>query len=162
METDNQSQEFYLNQSMINFLNQWCFRSNSNKNFPEEQYILETNQLFIEDSGGVTAVPIYYDITDRDLYSLLERVNGVHFTGGGLNLIDKETGEEHNKKIGMGLTFLSLAFAKDLNCLDYQQHMVKKVYSKILALGTKREKLFSKTKNLSIQQRCLKILTFLS
>ncbi|CDW76180.1 gamma-glutamyl hydrolase [Stylonychia lemnae] len=133
--TDNLSQEFYLNQSIIKFFTQWSFRSKYNKNFPEEQYILETNQLFIEDSGGVSAVPIHYDITDRDLQQLLEKVNGVHFTGGGLNLIDKETGEKHvyyktaskygiirqNKKIGLELIFLSLAFAKDLNCLHLEQ-----------------------------------------
>ena len=44
--------------------------------------------------AGSWAVPILYDISDDDLYTLLDQINGVLFTGGGTDLIDMETGEE--------------------------------------------------------------------
>jgi len=34
--------------------------------------------------AGSFAIPIRYDIKDHDLYSLLDQINGVYFTGGGL------------------------------------------------------------------------------
>ena len=50
--------------------------------------------MLVELSGAI-AVPIYYDMPDADLYTLLGKINGVHFTGGGLLLIDRVTGEQH-------------------------------------------------------------------
>ncbi len=66
----------------------------NNATFSHDQYVLEINRAFIEVTGAV-AVPIYYDISDEKLYQLLSEINGVHFTGGGLLLIDPVTGEEH-------------------------------------------------------------------
>ena len=66
----------------------------NNATFTYDQYVLEINRLYIESSGAV-AVPLYYDIKDEALYQLLENVNGVHFTGGGLTLIDPATGVKH-------------------------------------------------------------------
>ena len=39
------------------------------------------------------AIP--YNATDKDLEYLLARVNGVFFTGGDIDLYNKETGEPH-------------------------------------------------------------------
>ena len=61
-------------------------------NFTEDHYILQVNRMIVELSGAV-AVPIYYDMNDTDLYPLLNKVNGVWFTGGGLTLVDRVTGE---------------------------------------------------------------------
>ena len=38
---------------------------------------------------------IRYDIPEEDLYPILESINAVFFTGGGLNLIDEHTNEQH-------------------------------------------------------------------
>ena len=40
-------------------------------------------------------MPILYDLDDGRLYQLLSRINGVYLTGGGLTLIDPESGEQH-------------------------------------------------------------------
>ena len=37
------------------------------------------------------AVPIHYDIPETDLISLLDKLDGVHFTGGGLDLYNFTT-----------------------------------------------------------------------
>ncbi len=50
--------------------------------------------MLIEHSGAV-AVPIFYNSTDEELYDVLGKVNGVHFTGGGLLLINRTSGEQH-------------------------------------------------------------------
>ena len=39
------------------------------------------------------AIP--FDISDDDLMNLLPQINGVLFTGGGLDLNDPKTGEPH-------------------------------------------------------------------
>ena len=39
-------------------------------------------------------MPIKYNINDKDLYELLDSINGVFFTGGAMPLIDRETGEQ--------------------------------------------------------------------
>lgn len=45
--------------------------------------------------GGSIPVMIKYDISDEELYPILDNINGVFFTGGGLNLIDEESGNIH-------------------------------------------------------------------
>ena len=59
--------------------------------FNSTQYILDANRVFVK-LGGSRQVVIPYNITDSELYPLLDRLNGVLFTGGGLTLIDFETG----------------------------------------------------------------------
>jgi hypothetical protein len=62
-------------------------RSQRNINeFPTDQYILEINREFIESSGMVRAIPIHYDTPEDVLEGILDKIDGVHFTGGGLNL----------------------------------------------------------------------------
>jgi len=58
------------------------------KDFPTEQYILEINREFIESSGMVRAMPIHYDTPEEVLYGILDKIDGVHFTGGGLDLFN--------------------------------------------------------------------------
>ena len=48
--------------------------------------MLSVNREFLEASGMVRAVPIYFDMPPEDLDALLEKLDGVHFTGGGLDL----------------------------------------------------------------------------
>eukprot|EP00347_Sterkiella_histriomuscorum_P011258 403373142 len=56
----------------------------------------QINKLFLEDAGNVRVVPLYYDESDDImLYKLLSKLNGVHFTGGGLTLINPDTREQH-------------------------------------------------------------------
>ena len=43
-------------------------------------------------SGGLFPVYIPYNITDEDLYPLLDQINGVFFTGGDLELYNETTG----------------------------------------------------------------------
>jgi hypothetical protein len=45
--------------------------------------------------GGSHVVPIPYDIREEELLPLLNQLNGVFFTGGALNLVDRVTGEQH-------------------------------------------------------------------
>ena len=62
--------------------------------FNYKDYILEINDLFIK-WGGSRTVAIPYNIPERELMKLLPQINGVLFTGGSLELIDQETGEQH-------------------------------------------------------------------
>ena len=59
----------------------------------EESYILQSNDDFQTWSGSRT-IAIPYNIEERALIDLLGNINGVHFTGGGLELIDKD-GNQH-------------------------------------------------------------------
>ena len=61
---------------------------------PHDQYILDVNREFVE-LGGNTAIAINYDISEPDLLALLSNINGVLFTGGGLDLIIPESGAQH-------------------------------------------------------------------
>jgi hypothetical protein len=56
------------------------------KDYPTDQYILEINREFIESSGMVRAMPIHYDTPAEVLEGILDKIDGVHFTGGGLDL----------------------------------------------------------------------------
>jgi len=62
--------------------------------FNYHDYILEVNDRFIKWAGSRT-VAIPYNIPKEELYTLLTQINGVLFTGGGLDLIDPETKEKH-------------------------------------------------------------------
>ena len=55
----------------------------------EESYILQSNDDFQTWSGSRT-IAIPYNIEERALIDLLGNINGVRFTGGGLELIDKD------------------------------------------------------------------------
>ena len=39
------------------------------------------------------AIP--YDIQKDELLNVLDQINGIYFTGGGIDLIDKKTGKQH-------------------------------------------------------------------
>lgn len=62
--------------------------------FPYTDYILEVNDNFIRWPGSRT-VAIPFNISEAELNELLPQINGVLFTGGALDLINTETGEEH-------------------------------------------------------------------
>lgn len=43
----------------------------------------------------VKAIPIHYDMPADQLYALLDKIDGVHLTGGGLDLFNKTSGTWH-------------------------------------------------------------------
>lgn len=57
-------------------------------------YITEMSEIFMR-MGGIYPVYIPYNISDEDLYPLLDQINGVYFTGGDLDLYNEQTGELH-------------------------------------------------------------------
>ena len=59
--------------------------------FGHEHFIWEGNVNVIHYAGS-WAVPIRYDLEDEDLDVLLASINGVLFTGGGMPLVDHDTG----------------------------------------------------------------------
>lgn len=61
--------------------------------FDYTQYILEVNDNFIR-WGGADTVAIPYNMPQDRLLELLNQINGVLFTGGGLELVDK-SGQMH-------------------------------------------------------------------
>ena len=61
--------------------------------FEYDHFIWEGNVNMVHYAGS-WAVPIRYDMDDADLYSLLDSINGVLFTGGAMPLVDRETGEQ--------------------------------------------------------------------
>jgi len=79
---------------VIGILSQPKSKLNLN-DFPTDQYILEINREFIESSGMVRAMPIHYDTPEDALYGILDKIDGVHFTGGGLNLYNFTTKQWH-------------------------------------------------------------------
>ena len=46
-------------------------------------------------TGGLFPVFIPYNISDGELYPLLDQLNGVFFTGGDLELYNQTTGQLH-------------------------------------------------------------------
>lgn len=61
--------------------------------FNNTDYVLEVNDNFVKWAGSRT-IAIPYDIAEEDLQALLPQINGVLFTGGALELIDKN-GKPH-------------------------------------------------------------------
>jgi gamma-glutamyl-gamma-aminobutyrate hydrolase PuuD len=57
-------------------------------------YVTEMADIFMR-AGGLFPIFIPYNISDADLYPLLDQVNGVYFTGGGLDLYNATTNELH-------------------------------------------------------------------
>jgi gamma-glutamyl hydrolase len=57
-------------------------------------YVTEMADIFMR-LGGLYPVFIPYNITDADLYPLLDQINGIYFTGGDLDLYDEATGKLH-------------------------------------------------------------------
>jgi len=62
--------------------------------FKYDDYILEINNNFAK-WGGSRTVEIPYNISNSDLKNLLPQINGVLFTGGGLELINPKSKEPH-------------------------------------------------------------------
>jgi gamma-glutamyl-gamma-aminobutyrate hydrolase PuuD len=56
------------------------------ENFNYHHFSWEHNVNFVHYAGSF-AVPIRYDISDEDLYPLLDSINGVFLTGGGLDIM---------------------------------------------------------------------------
>lgn len=48
----------------------------------------------IESVGG-SVVPVHYTDSFDDVYQLMQKINGIFFTGGDLDLVDPKTGEFH-------------------------------------------------------------------
>lgn len=67
---------------------------NDKKTFNQSHYIFAMSEVFMR-SAGLFPVYIKYDISDKDLYTLLDQINGVYFTGGDINLFNETTGEPH-------------------------------------------------------------------
>ena len=85
--------QFQETQPVIGILSTEVFGPSMKTNtFPFEQFTWETNVNFVHYAGS-WAVPIRWDITDEELYPLLDSINGVFFAGGGSKLIDRDTGE---------------------------------------------------------------------
>ena len=57
-------------------------------------YVTEMADIFMR-MGGLYPVYIPYNVSDNDLYPLLDQINGVYFTGGDLDLYDETTGKLH-------------------------------------------------------------------
>lgn len=53
------------------------------------------NNVQILTEVGHEAVMIPYDLPDRELFSLLERLDGVYFTGGSVEMVNKHSGRLH-------------------------------------------------------------------
>lgn len=53
------------------------------EDFKFDHFSWEHNINFIHYAGS-HALPIRYDLPDEDLYPLLDQINGVYFTGGGI------------------------------------------------------------------------------
>lgn len=83
----------YDTQPVIGILTQPVAASKKDK-FNYRDYILEVNDNFVKWAGSRT-ITIPYDIAEEDLIKLLSQINGVLFTGGGLDLIDPKTGKQH-------------------------------------------------------------------
>lgn len=79
---------------------------------------MQVNRMLIELSGAV-AVPVYYDSTDEELYDLLGKINGVHFTGGGLTLVDRVTGVQHPYYVTSKKIFQYSIQQKDLHNISF-------------------------------------------
>lgn len=58
-------------------------------------YITEMADIWMR-SGGLFPVYIPYNISDADLYPILDQINGVFFTGGDLDLYNETSGTPHN------------------------------------------------------------------
>ena len=54
-------------------------------------YITEMADIWMR-SGGLFPVYIPYNISDADLYPILDQINGVFFTGGDLDLYNETSG----------------------------------------------------------------------
>ena len=61
-------------------------RKSKPDDFPYEHFLWEHNINFVHYAGS-HSVPIRFDISDEDLYPLLDQINGVFLTGGGLDII---------------------------------------------------------------------------
>ena len=59
------------------------------ESFLWDEFTWEHNVNFIHYAGSF-AVPIRYNLPDEDLYPLLDSINGVFFTGGGLDIINPD------------------------------------------------------------------------
>ena len=60
--------------------------------FDYPHFSWDHNVNFVHYAGN-WAVPVRWDLSDEDLYALLDSINGVYFAGGATELIDMETGE---------------------------------------------------------------------
>jgi len=85
--------ETYDPQPVIGILTQPVSEGKKSK-FNYTDYILEINDNFVR-WGGSRTVAIPYNITEERLLPLLQQINGVLFTGGGLELVNTTTGEKH-------------------------------------------------------------------
>eukprot|EP00347_Sterkiella_histriomuscorum_P018381 403345717 len=59
-----------------------------------QQFIFSMNERFFA-NASIDSVAIPYNINEKDLYDILDRINGVFFTGGSLDLFNETTDELH-------------------------------------------------------------------
>ena len=69
-------------------------QSQMTDSFQYRHFTWEHNVNFIHYAGTFAAV-VKFDMNDRELYALLDQLNGVYLTGGPLNLIDTHTLKQH-------------------------------------------------------------------
>jgi hypothetical protein len=62
--------------------------------FEHDQYLVKAYNDFIE-AGNGQAVVIKYDLTDDELYQLLDQLNGVILTGGGILFFNTSNSTDH-------------------------------------------------------------------
>ena len=60
----------------------------------QEEFISLTNVRYLE-LAGAKVIPISYTMATSDLLTLLGKINGVLFTGGGIDLVNTSTLEYH-------------------------------------------------------------------
>ena len=55
---------------------------------------ITTSYIKYVESVGAIAMPIYYNHTYEEIQNLLQKINGVLFTGGGLDFFDSDTEDD--------------------------------------------------------------------
>ncbi|KAL4459347.1 hypothetical protein ABPG74_017960 [Tetrahymena malaccensis] len=101
----------------------------SYSDYPYQKYsqIVRTYVQNIQDSGKAIAVPIHWDSTEEELDDILSKVNGVFFTGGGVQFMEENSVEQYYLKTVTYIIEKSKSFNDDNNyfpiwgtCLGFQ------------------------------------------
>lgn len=68
------------------------FGDYSSASFAYDHFTWETNVHFVHYAGS-WAVPVRYDLSDEDLFALLDQINGVLFAGGNTPFFKEDSDE---------------------------------------------------------------------
>ncbi|KAL4504274.1 hypothetical protein ABPG72_021112 [Tetrahymena utriculariae] len=101
----------------------------SYSDYPYQKYsqIVRSYVQNIQDSGKALTVPIHWDSTEEELDDILSKVNGVFFTGGGVQFMEENSVEQYYLKTVTYIIKKSKSFNDDDNyfpiwgtCLGFQ------------------------------------------